>query len=108
MTKENSLDVNKKLSKEQLHYFYASRPARPPMWYKIRLKVLERDNHVCKNCYKEGNDVHHIIPRIEGGTATLDNLITLCHVCHMRIEPHVTYRQRLWTARMEDGNVKDN
>ena len=106
MTKANEPDESIKLSKEQLHFLYASRPARPSMWYKIRLKVLERDNHVCQNCHKEGNDVHHIIPRIEGGTATLDNLITLCHVCHMRIEPHVTYAERIWRAREEDGNYE--
>jgi 5-methylcytosine-specific restriction endonuclease McrA len=28
--------------------------------------------------------VHHIVPRSEGGTDALSNLVTLCHVCHRK------------------------
>ena len=29
--------------------------------------------------------VHHIIPREEGGTHAMENLITLCEECHIRV-----------------------
>lgn len=52
-------------------------------WKQISKSIKERDGFTCQVC---GNDdwleVHHIIPRIMGGTDTDDNLITLCKKCH--------------------------
>jgi len=31
--------------------------------------------------------VHHIIPRYEGGRNRIDNLITLCYLCHAVVTP---------------------
>ena len=50
--------------------------------------VLARDGHCCTKC-KKGHEkakleVHHIVPRASGGTDSPDNLITLCHECHMK------------------------
>jgi 5-methylcytosine-specific restriction endonuclease McrA len=30
--------------------------------------------------------VHHIVPRSKGGLSTLENLLTLCEVCHPLVE----------------------
>lgn len=52
---------------------------------KIRKQVLERDKYTCQMCSKKGDSklhVHHILKKKENGTDCLDNLITLCPVCH--------------------------
>lgn len=57
----------------------------------IRDRVLERDQRRCSGRFLGGEcstvlDVHHILPRIEGGTDDLDNLLTLCHRHHPMLE----------------------
>jgi len=48
---------------------------------KLDEKAYKRDGFMCVKCGKStGIEAHHIIPELE----TLDNLITLCHVCHKR------------------------
>ena len=55
-------------------------------FYRNRKVVLERDNYTCQYCRHQGKssymDVHHIIPVIEGGPNTPENMITLCRKCH--------------------------
>lgn len=56
-----------------------------------RLRVLERDQHRCSGRFLGGEcsavlDVHHIVPRSEGGTDEDDNLLTLCHRHHPTLE----------------------
>lgn len=69
-------------------------------WANISRAVLTRDNYECRICGKsslsqvessqEFNkihfelEVHHIIPRKDGGRDTFRNLITLCEDCHHR------------------------
>jgi hypothetical protein len=59
----------------------------------VRVAVLERDHHACRNCgwshaRKTANDprtfleLHHIEHHADGGENTPGNLITLCNVCH--------------------------
>lgn len=60
-------------------------------WSIIRLKVLARDDCICQKCYEEAREVHH-----KDGTGSnrpekdknnsMDNLITVCHRCHMQLE----------------------
>jgi len=62
------------------------------LWRKQRAEALERDNNTCQRCGVEGSShhVHHKTPRSEFETAeeahTLDNLVTLCPSCHMKVE----------------------
>lgn len=49
----------------------------------LRETVLDRDNEGCVSC--EGTDdlnVHHIVPRGQGGANEPENLATLCKQCH--------------------------
>jgi hypothetical protein len=60
-------------------------------WEDTRTRVLERDQHRCSGRFLGGEcsavlDVHHIVPRSEGGTDELDNLLTLCHKHHPMLE----------------------
>jgi len=67
-------------------------------------KVFRRDKNFCQSCRKQlpsrELSVHHIIPRSEGGTNLLSNLITLCFSCHDLIEmadpPIRTKQEILW------------
>ena len=71
------------------------------IWPKIRQIIISRDNHRCRRCHAsvEGRaswlvEVHHIIPRVEGGSHHPANLETLCAECHR----HLT--QALVVSRM--------
>lgn len=52
-----------------------------------RAKVLYRDGYKCQYCKNKRKDskldVHHIIFRSKGGSDFEENLITLCHSCHV-------------------------
>jgi HNH endonuclease len=53
----------------------------------LKEAVKKRDNYHCYVCGNDNNlEVHHMIPRRNGGSHTMDNLITLCCRCHRHIE----------------------
>ena len=55
----------------------------------LRQQVLERDGWKCQNCGSAKDlHVHHLTKRSRLGNDELDNLITLCAICHLR-EHHV-------------------
>lgn len=55
-------------------------------WRIASAKARKRDNNTCQKCGfvggQENLDVHHIVPSILTGNDSVDNLITLCAVCH--------------------------
>lgn len=72
----------------------------------LRSEVLERDRHRCRKCGYEpedrkGLELHHVVPVLKDGPTTLDNLHTLCGMCHAEIswiwldDPPVSYEQWL-------------
>ncbi|TCP53947.1 HNH endonuclease [Tumebacillus sp. BK434] len=48
----------------------------------VRVHIRERDGERCVLCGKPGREVHHIIPRVQGGLGTADNGVCLDAVCH--------------------------
>jgi 5-methylcytosine-specific restriction endonuclease McrA len=67
-----------------------SRNPKGPGWKAARRVVWARDK-VCRLCSgppskKRRLDVHHVVPRREGGTNDPGNLIGLHHWCHMKVE----------------------
>ena len=66
----------------------ASRPElNTRAWQKLRTATRHRDHNQCTNCGTTTNlTVHHITPKRNGGTDTLDNLTTLCRNCHTEAE----------------------
>lgn len=58
-----------------------------PAWRRVRLLVLDRDDHVCQirgaKCTKVATEVDHIVPVMDGG-AKLDpgNLRASCRWCN--------------------------
>jgi hypothetical protein len=68
---------------------------RKPISRDTMFKSIIRDGGVCQNCKKnligaESPDLssraefHHIRPVSEGGDDSLENIVTLCHACHMK------------------------
>ena len=62
-------------------------------WKLLRDSVVNRDRYTCQECgYRKGNkerrqlNVHHVIPRKEGGADHPENLVTLCKRCHGKME----------------------
>lgn len=58
----------------------------PQDWNAIKRAVHLRDRERCANCRADGAnvtlDVHHIVPRGNGGSNRMTNLILLCRRCH--------------------------
>ena len=73
---------------KNLREYYAQRQTKKQVFdeefLEARTAVLKRDGYRCVNCGQTGTElhVHHIIPRSEGGTNDLSNLVTLCAKCH--------------------------
>ena len=61
-------------------------------WNFIRVKVWQRDNFTCQICGTNNckPDAHHIVPYRISKNNSLDNLITLCRSCHMRVEKNLS------------------
>lgn len=60
----------------------------------VKVQVLERDEFSCKYCgwsrktadasdrYRTQIELHHIQHHVDGGENTVENLISLCNICH--------------------------
>lgn len=66
-----------------------------PNWRPLRRAARKRDNYSCRRCGVKTHrapDVHHIRPISNFSNPddanTLDNVICLCHPCHMHVEWH--------------------
>jgi len=58
----------------------------------LRKAVYRRDSYACALCdSSQGLQVHHVIPRGEGGTNCIHNLITLCSYCHSHVHGRPLY-----------------
>ena len=56
-------------------------------WQRARAVARERDGERCRECGSTDKlEVHHIKPLAERGDKyELENLVTLCHDCHVRV-----------------------
>ena len=59
----------------------------PSDWRDRRERVLRRDHYRCRNCrrYRCDLEVHHAVPKANGGSHRETNLITLCERCHKNV-----------------------
>lgn len=58
-------------------------------WRKIR-KRYASEHPLCEKCLEQGKyvpvqEVHHILPKSEGGSNDFENLMSLCRSCHNKI-----------------------
>ena len=62
----------------------------PEAYEALRQQVLRRDGRRCQSCGAMSNlEVHHIELRSQSGCDSEENLITLCHSCHVCVHGHV-------------------
>src|SRR5690554_3135560 len=53
--------------------------------YKTRKQVYERDKGLCRECGREGTEVHHVRFRSQGGRGLYTNGLLLCRMCHIKM-----------------------
>lgn len=80
-------------------------------WRRTRAAVLDRDRFTCQRCERRSGNgklltVHHIMPRSEGGSNDLFNLVTLCNECHDTVEI-AGYRLLADICSMDDDPVSE-
>lgn len=61
----------------------------PVEFFKIRNKILKRDNYICQLCSEYGNEVHHI--DYDKKNNEEENLCCLCHKCNMKVNKNRKY-----------------
>lgn len=74
----DQLILNRKNERAGIKY----RDVRPVMKKRI-IYIFGGECAICGN--PENLEIHHIIPRAEGGTNDIANLLPLCHECHCAI-----------------------
>jgi RNA-directed DNA polymerase len=69
----------------------------------LRLIAKRRDDFTCQHCRIAGDnlDVHHNVPKKQGGPDTLDNLTTLCRQCHRKAHRAAMERKPEPTVKAE-------
>lgn len=108
MSKEQKIPQEKKKkdqkSKEYLEY---QRYIRSREFKEIRKLVLERDNYECQICKADGNKrrltVHHkTYDHLFNEKEHLDDLITLCNVCHSAIHKSISNKELFKNKKKKD------
>jgi len=73
-------------------------------WHDIRGTVMKRDKKRCTECGDEfALAVHHIVPRVWGGTEHPRNLRTVCTVCHILAHQKLGVWDRKVSRAMKDS-----
>lgn len=70
---------------------------------RTRRAVLSRDRYRCQRpgcTHNRFLEVHHIVPRHQGGSNVIENLITFCGACHRMVHQH----RRLEISDQRSGN----
>lgn len=62
----------------------AVKSSRNSKWKAQRLRVLNRDQWICFYCHGPANEADHIIPKVNGGSDEMDNLVSACRMCNLR------------------------
>jgi hypothetical protein len=74
----------------------------------LKKQVFERDNFTCQKCgFNEiisDLEIHHIKPKILGGTDSIENLITLCSICH-KYSPDSESQFLKYLSEKVDGRI---
>lgn len=69
-------------------------------WAAISTAVKKRDNHKCRLCPSTSYlQVDHIIPVSKGGRTVMQNLWTLCDLCHAKRPGHKLAKQLILHKR---------
>jgi hypothetical protein len=65
-------------------------------WEEIRADFA---GQCCVACSSAGQlELHHILPRSQGGSDVVENLVVICRSCHTKLEGHETGWERIAAA----------
>lgn len=66
---------------------YRRKVARPKQWAAIRAEKLTGCRLAATECVGRARfaELHHLVPRSQGGDDVADNLVALCQSCHGRV-----------------------
>lgn len=79
--------ANLALSKPIDNYFLGKGSKKSAIWRRLRREILEKYDNKCVLCGRNIKlQIHHIIPRDNGGKHNTNNLIPVCVKCHSSIE----------------------
>lgn len=68
----------------------------------LRKRVYRRDCFRCVLCDCDRTiQIHHCVPRGQGGTDSIQNLVTLCAYCHAHVHGHPLYATDVTPLEME-------
>jgi hypothetical protein len=105
---------------EQTRLFYAQRDAfyaeqqatwrdrynaylASPEWQAKRALVLKRDGFICQECFsRPASQVHHLSYK-HLGDEPLDDLLSLCRICHQRIHRE---KDEAWAGLLQPDTVQ--
>lgn len=77
-----------------------------PLWKEIRLRILERDKYICRDCGKKANQVHHLSYAHDVMAGKDDSkLISICRACHDVYHPDKIRRRRKTSASVEQPQI---
>ena len=67
-------------------------------WVQLRERILKRDQYLCGPCRDKGRttpatEVHHVLPKSQGGTDDVSNLISTCPECHREADAEALGRR---------------
>ena len=84
--------------------------SRPTNSITLKQQIFKRDNFRCQKCNflgtSEDLEVHNIKMRVDEGNDNLDNLITLCSICH-HYAPNDIEEFKIYLNEKIDGNLLD-
>ena len=70
-------------------------------WPEARAACLRRDGWRCLICQRPAATAHHLVSVGAGGKNDLNNLFSVCQLCHARIHDGHVARQRLYDLLTE-------
>ena len=65
---------------------------------KTKQRVYERDMGACIFCGAPGLPEAHVVPRSHGGLGCEENIVTVCRICHDKLDNSVERQQMLQEA----------
>lgn len=80
--RHNQLCCSNQCTKQKFEWKYTK-----TYWFRLRWEILLRDSFTCQYCGRTPKQgviltIDHIVPKIQGGKNTKDNLITSCRCCN--------------------------
>src|SRR6056297_2992408 len=98
-------DMHKMMNPKVFSFWYQK--GEQYMCNSVKDYVRKRDNYVCRVCKdkKSITEVHHIIPRREGGSDRPGNQITLCPKCHTKADNNSISRRMLFDLIKKSSTV---